>query len=92
MPSKPPAKPKSPYAGLNYPKGKAASTAAVPALAEFIMVRCSVGPMTALPAACLIDQGDVESALDLLHAEIARLAAERAEREAAAKARAGRHP
>jgi hypothetical protein len=78
---------KSPYAGLDYRPGEIPSTAALGPLAESIVRMTGVGPMVALSAAILIDQGAAEPAMNLLHMEAVRIASER---EAAQQAAADR--
>jgi hypothetical protein len=76
---------KSPYAGLNYEYGQLPSTGDIGPLAKDIVSMTGVGPMVALSAAVLFDQGKAGAALDLLHMEAVRISAERED----AKARAG---
>jgi hypothetical protein len=85
MPSETDASAKSPYAGLNYEYGQLPSTGDIGPLAKDIVGMTGVGPMVALSAAVLFDQGKAGAALDLLHMEAVRISAEREE----AKARAG---
>jgi hypothetical protein len=87
MPSETDASAKSPYAGLNYYVGQRPSTGELGPLAKDIVSMTGVGPLVALSAAILLDQGAAGDALDLLHMEAMRIASER---EAAQQAAADR--
>jgi hypothetical protein len=85
MPSETDASAKSPYADLNYYVGQRPSTGDIGPLAKDIISMTGVGPLVALSAAILLDQGAAGDAMNLLHMEAVRISAEREE----AKARAG---
>ncbi len=83
-----PPRAKSPYAGLDYADACTPSTAALGPTAKAISEQFGVGPFAAWPAAVLFDQGSVADAMDLLSREVERLAVEREDAKAAARAKA----
>ena len=66
--------PPSPYAGLDYSPELTPSTAAIGPLARDAVQLAGVDGLTAFAFAALWDQGRVTAALDLLAAEVHRLA------------------
>ena len=78
--------PTSPYAGLDYPEHLNPSTAAIGPLARDVVQLAGVDGLTAFAFAALWDQGRVREAMDLLAAEVHRLADLRDAAKAKAKA------